>query len=355
MAMVKNMGRLVRTAVYVSLELGLGLVIAPAFAAPPQAEVERMSSGELDVKWTSSDPVDVYLAEQPNAVIARSTLIARAERSGQTQIKTDLPRPYIFVRNHRTGETVRLAERLIPLERGSNFRDLGGYPVARGRHVRWGMMFRSGATPMLSEADKARIHALGLTDMVDLRSDEERVLAPTRIDGVPYSAIGYSMAQLGFGGGMEAGYRAMPKMLAPQLRMIFGKLLRNDGPLAFNCSAGQDRTGFTAAMILSALGASQDVILSDYHLSTRVRRPEYEMPRITEAQAAENPVAAMFRSYQTLPNTQPTPLRTADGRAFLSFALDEVQQKWGSIDGYLSAELGLSRHDIEQLRRSYTE
>lgn len=351
--MHKNLRKPIVT--YAALGLVLSCIVTPAWAAPPEADVSRRSSDALDVHWVSPDPVDIYLADRANAPLSQAKLVASGDHAGQAEIETDLPRPFIVVRNHRTGEATPVGERLIPLEKGSNFRDLGGYPVAGGRHVRWGLVFRSGATPLLNEADKARIKALGLADMVDLRSDEERVLAPSRIDGVRYSAIGYSMAQMAFGGGMEAGYRAMPKMLAPQLRLIFAKLLHKEGPLAFNCSAGQDRTGFTAAIFLAALGASPDVILSDYHLSTRYRRPEFEMPKISEAQAADNPVAALFRSYQMQPNPQPTALRTADGRAFLSFALDEVQQKWGSVDAYLRQELGLTSKDIQYLRATYTE
>src|SRR3546814_7040686 len=87
-------------------------------------------------------------------------------------------------------------ERALPLEHGSNFRDIGGYPAAGGKHVRWGMIFRSGGTPLLNDADEQRIGALKLGEMVDLRSSEERVLAPTRIYGVRYTAVGYSMGPM---------------------------------------------------------------------------------------------------------------------------------------------------------------
>ena len=54
-----------------------------------------------------------------------------------------------------------------------------------GKHVRWGMIFRSGATPLLTDADQAAVAKLHLANMVDLRSDEERQLAPSKIYGVP--------------------------------------------------------------------------------------------------------------------------------------------------------------------------
>jgi len=250
-------------------------------------------------------------------------------------------------------------ERLVPLEAGSNFRDIGGYPAAGGRHVKWGLIYRSGGTPMLTATDRARIAGLHLTLMVDLRSDEERVLAPTRIDGVPYMAVGYRMADLMAGfqgsGGSGEGYRRMPEFLAPQVRQVFALLLRGEGPVVYNCSAGQDRTGFVTALILSALGTPYATIVEDYHLSTKYHRPEFEMLRITPEQAAANPGAAIFARLQSDPHaSQPQPLMTAEGKPFLDFAFDEMRARWGSVDGYLASQIGLTRSDIAKLRARYT-
>ena len=250
-------------------------------------------------------------------------------------------------------------ERVVPLEAGSNFRDIGGYPAAGERHVKWGLIYRSGGTPMLTAADRARIAGLHLTHMIDLRSDEERVLAPTRIYGVPYTAVGYRMADLmaGFqgGGGPGEGYRRMPEFLAPQVRQVFTLLLRGEGPVVYNCSAGQDRTGFVTALILSVLGTPYATIIEDYHLSTKYRRPEFEMPRITPEQAAANPGAAIFARFQSDPHaSQPQPLMTAEGKPYLDFAFDEMRTRWGGVNGYLRREIGLTPADIARLRARYT-
>jgi protein-tyrosine phosphatase len=79
------------------------------------------------------------------------------------------------------------------------------------------------------------------------------------------------------------------------------------------------------------------------------------MPPIAPALAATNPVAAMFASYQKMPAAKPTPLFTADGKSFLSFSMDEIDQKWGSIDAYLEVEIGLTKADIARLRSLYTK
>ncbi len=335
-----------------------GLAPAAAQATPPaDAVVERGPAGDLTVRWTSTDPVDVLVSDRATAGETKASLIVANDRDGHAAFpQSAAPRSYFTLRNSRTGETTHVAERLIPLEAGSNFRDIGGYPAAEGKHIRWGMIYRSGGTPLLTAGDLGRVHALGLTNMVDLRSDEERILAPTRIDGVAYTAVGYSMAKLDVAGGMETTYKGLPMMMAPQLRQIFAKLLRSEQPLAYNCSAGQDRTGFVTAIVLSALGVPQDTIVADYHLSTKYRRPEFEMPHLDAAAHPGDPVAAMFASFQDNPQARkPRPLMTADGTPFLHFALAEIEAKWGSVDGYLNSEIGLSKPDITRLRALYTE
>lgn len=338
----------------------LALMLAPVCAiarAPADATVERTGEAQLTIRWISSDPVDVFVAETPDAGLKAAQLVSSRDEDGKHILNTTgVAREYIILRDARTGETTRAAERLIPLEAGSNFRDLGGYAAAGGKHVRWGMIYRSGGTPLLTPADTARIHALGLVNMVDLRSDEERVLAPSRIDGVAYTAVGYSMAKLNVAGGMEGTYRGLPTMLAPQLKQIFAKLLRSEQPLAYNCSAGQDRTGFVSAVILSALGTPRDTIIGDYHLSTKYRRPEFEMPHLDVAAHPGDPVVAMFAQFQDNPAArQPRPLKTAEGKAYLDFAFSEIDAKWGSVDAYLHNGLGLTAKDIATLRAIYTK
>jgi protein-tyrosine phosphatase len=335
------------------------LVAVPAaWSVPPQAvQLDRTGPDQLEVRWSSPDPVDVLVADRPGASLRSYRLVSPRDRDGHEALtESGGRRSYVMLRNVRTGERVRIAERVLPLEAGSNFRDIGGYPAAGRRTVRWGMIYRSGASPMLTARDLERIHALGLVNLIDLRSDEERVLAPTRIDHVPYTAVGYSMGQMGVAGGMEGVYRDFPRFLAPQLKQVFAKLLRGEQPLAYNCSAGQDRTGFVTAMILSALGTPRATIIEDYHLSTRYRHPEFEMPHIDLAAHPGDPAAALFARYQDDPRSlQPQPLMTADGTPYLAFAFAEIEAKWGTVDSYLIREVGLTRKDIARLRILYTE
>ena len=337
------------------------LLSSTAHAASVEApSVARTAPDAVTVSWTDKDTVDVFVSDDPAATPDKAKLVSKQDRDGmETVAVTPGERVYFLLKDHRSGQTVRVAERVLPLQQSSNLRDIGGYPAAGSKHVRWGLIYRSGGQPMLSDADLKAIGSLRLANLIDLRSSEERVIAPSRIDGVPYQAVGYSMMTLTGGRTPKNGesvYRKMPGMLAPQLRLVFQDLLAKKGAIAYNCSAGQDRTGFVTAMILSALGVPRDTIVTDYHLSTTYRRPEWEMPRIDTAAMANNPVALMFAQYQKNPAAaKPQPLKDPDGTAFLSYAFDEIDKRWGSVDAYLEQEIGVTKVDLAALRAAYLE
>lgn len=344
------------------------LLAGTASAAVTGQQAVRAEPGKIAVTWTAKAPVDVYVSDRAEAGVAEARLVSAADRDGRYEMAAEAgARPY-FLLKEKGGDTVRVAERVLPLEQSSNFRDIGGYPAAGGKHVRWGMIFRSGGQPMLSPADLAAIGGLRLVDMVDLRTAEERVFAPSRIDGVRYSAVNYSVAQLAAqtpSGGDEAPlsmdragqlYRAFPTMLKPQMKVLFSTLLRDEGPMVYNCSAGQDRTGFATALILSALGVPRETIIADYHLSTAYRRPQWEMPKLNPEAYPTMPGVAYFAQFQKDPATMaPKPLYDSQQKSLLAYAFDEIDAKWGSVDAYLDKELGVGPAQIAQLRAEYLE
>jgi protein-tyrosine phosphatase len=344
---------------------GFAIVLSPAcaMAAVDHAEVLRPTPDQLSIRWADADPVDIYQGDQPGFPLKGATPLVRQTTTGTYTLKhVDTVRRYFILVDTRDHRTIEVAERLVPLAQGSNFRDVGGYVGAGGRHVRWGLIYRSGGQPMLTAADLDIVHGLNISQLVDLRSSEERVIAPTKITGVPYTAVGYSMAEVMRGpNGQQLTnsadvYRKFPYLLAPQLKIVFAHLLHEQTPIAYNCSAGQDRTGFVTAMILSALGVPFDTIVADYHLSTTYRRPEFEMAPINPALAASDPVAGMFAQYQKSPQWKVAqPLKGPDGAPFLKGAFDEITEKWGSVDAYLAKEAGVGPTEIAALRKLYLE
>ncbi len=336
------------------------LVASPATAVVP-GEVVRESDTHVILKWTDNDPVSVYLADDPGSQPKAARLVARSVKAGELKVEAPSDRRAYFLLRDEGDKTVTVvSERVLPLERGSNFRDLGGYTTTDGRRVRWGRIYRSGAMPLLSEQDYSKLSKLKIASIIDLRSTDERQIAPDELDdrtGAMFLSNDYSLRKLMAGmttGNGEYLYRGMGKSLAPQYRTIFRRLLANDGATLYHCSAGQDRTGVASALILSALGVARETILADYHLSTKLRRPQFEMPPLNPADWPGNPIVPYYVAGQAKPGG-PTaePLYSAKGVSHLVQFFEVIDQEYGSVEGYLEKELGITRADIQQLKKTY--
>lgn len=353
--------------------------LAAAAASVPAAaidggSVQRLGDGRMLVSWTSDEAVDVFIANGPDAELSAMELVSDDDKDGRHEQALDGPsRPYFLLRSEKDGAIVRVAERLLPLEGGSNFRDVGGYPAADGRRVRWGRIYRSGAMPKLTDRDYAYLSSLGIEVVCDLRSLEERQLSPTdapRFDAV-YEAVDYPAAEI-FRDLPAPGepimperrarignlYEQWPVSLAPQFRLIFEHLLAGEVPLAFNCSAGQDRTGVATALVLSALGVPRETILADYHLSTSFRRPDFEMVDEGLEESAKTNIVARYvlRMRAAGPQARaPRPLLDESGQPRLAATFAAIERRWGSVETYLDVQLGIDGADIARLRQLYTE
>ena len=255
--------------------------------------------------------------------------------------------------------------RLLPLEGGSNFRDLGGYKTVDDRTVARGLLFRSGAMTGLTDADMAYLDQFGIKTVVDLRSNDEIGLYPnhwaakSRIDLVTGD---YSFAAMMSGD--EAAERPdtaelYPLLLAsigPQIKAYFDQALGDGAPMVVNCSAGQDRTGIVSALMLLLLGVPEPTVIEDYLLSTDFRRPAVEQGGVDLAEAAKtNAFAAMMLEYRkAMPHPdRPNPLVTSDGVPYLAFVIERIRDEYGSVEAYAEQELGIDEQDLAALRRKY--
>ena len=255
--------------------------------------------------------------------------------------------------------------RLLPLEGGSNFRDLGGYKTVEGKTVARGMLFRSGTMAALTDADMAYLDRFGIRTVVDLRSNEEISLYPNRWaagNRIEVVTGDYSFAALI--PGAESGdlpetaglYPLLLALIEPQIRTYFHKALDEGAPMVVNCSAGQDRTGIVAALMLLLLGVPEPTVIEDYLLSTDFRRPVVEQGGVDLAEAARtNAFAEMMLEYRkAMPHPErPNPLVTPDGTPFLALVIERIRDEYGSVEAYAEAELGIDGQDLVVLRRKY--
>ena len=178
--------------------------------------------------------------------------------------------------------------RSLNLTGATNFRDLGGYPGQDGRLVRWRRLFRSDNLAHLQHPGQAFVPHQGLTLAFDFRGVNERADASYDLPGVVQHSLsieptvvqslralmdtGRRLTEPDAVALMQQTYRAFVHDNASRFGELFTHLLDNDAPLVFHCTAGKDRTGFAAALILLALGVSREVVMDDFLLTNALYR-----------------------------------------------------------------------------------
>lgn len=146
---------------------------------------------------------------------------------------------------------------------------------------------------------------------------------------------------------MAKSYPSMLRTFAPQFKRMFDQLLAGHAPLAFNCSAGKDRTGVSSALLLTALGVPRETVIQDYLLTNQY------LPAAL-AKARTGPSDATGKAFQSLPPAVQAAFMKAD-RAYIEAAFKALDAHRGGAMGYLREEMGLGRPEIAKLRRLYLD
>jgi protein-tyrosine phosphatase len=241
--------------------------------------------------------------------------------------------------------------RTLTLTGAPNFRDLGGYGTASGHIVRRHRLFRSDHLGALAPADLSVLSSsLGQSVRVlDLRGVTE--LAACAIPGATVHSLpieptiaqklsdllaaGHALTAAETVALMRDTYGGFVRGNTPRFASLFAHVLdAHEAPLVFHCTAGKDRTGFAAALLLLALDVPRDVVMQDYlHTNERLagRVPSGALPP---------QVASVLRRVQP---------------EFLDAAFEAIQEDYGGLEGYFREGLGLREAERERLRELYLE
>ncbi len=249
--------------------------------------------------------------------------------------------------------------RVVNLAGGVNFRDLGGYKTGDGRSVRWQRLYRSGSMGGLTEPDHEILADLNIAGVHDLRTQHEREREPNRwaaSAGIPYWSRDYE-SNFGVLREMLAaeipdpkaarevmmnGYRQLPFEHAPSYRALAERLRDGELPMVFNCSAGKDRAGTAAALILSVLGVPRETVVQDYRLTDKVLGD-----RVSSMERLAGPLGNFSREVWSV-------VMTTDDR-YIQNAFDAIEERHGSIEGYFNNELQIDAAGIETIRNRLLE
>lgn len=232
----------------------------------------------------------------------------------------------------------RHRHRKIELEGSCNCRDLGGLRTVGGGRTHPGRVFRSDALATLTDADRARLAALGIRAVYDLRTEEERARAPDRLDAhtsqhrlgfIPrgnremFEAINAGrMTPAEARATMREQYERLALDHTDSLGAFYRGLLAGAGaPALVHCASGKDRTGVGVALLLLAVGVGRDEVFEDYLLSHYQRRPIDLFIGEAVLEVVDQVMAAR--------------------EEYLAAALAAIDREYGAFDAFVARGLGL--------------
>jgi len=240
--------------------------------------------------------------------------------------------------------------RVIDLEGCLNFRDLGGYPTADGRTVRWRQVYRSDALHHLTPADVARVRdELGIATVVDLRSTAElrgegRGLLAREPLGFHHLPLFDSLQPPPEGwppiATLADRYFLLAEIAQAPIAHLIAVLAEAPGPVVYHCAAGKDRTGVVSAVLLALLGVRDEVIAADYAAT------QENLEAIIERLMAA-------RGYQTMLSALPPDTLHAEAETMVAF-LARMRERYGSMRGYARAA-GVADALVERLAERLLE
>ena len=244
--------------------------------------------------------------------------------------------------------------RHLEIEGTLNIRDLGGYETEDGKgKTQWRRFLRADSLFDLPDASRQALVDLGLRTVVDLRRGSELEIAPSVLAGStelayhhldmigedplePFPAPAVEGADR-YAQRVATSYCQWLERRQPAVHQILGVLAAPGAlPALFNCAAGKDRTGCTAALLLGLAGVPDEVIAADYALSARFRVGSYLEELASKGEPRVGYTWEDFRD-EFVPDEA------------MSLVLRHLQQQYGGVEAYVRA-IGLDTGQVASLR-----
>lgn len=231
-----------------------------------------------------------------------------------------------------------------------NFRDIGGYVTLDKHKIKWGKLYRSGNLDSINNINAKRVRNMNVRTYIDFRTDSHKeTLSPItgikqyyHLPVIPVQKNPISLImEHRFKRGdaiiyMQDVNREMILKCTDSFRQMFKLLEEEDNyPVILGCRYGISQTSIAVALVLIALDVPEQTIIEDYLLSNKyfnmrkVASIAWDMPLETQ-----DAITSMMISDE----------------CYLMSAIDLIKSKYGSMDEYLSKELGVDEDCKKKLR-----
>lgn len=236
-----------------------------------------------------------------------------------------------------------IPSRILPIEGAYNVRDLGGYPAADNKFVKWRKVIRSGDLHLLTDNDLTYLNDIPIKTYIDFRDQEEVALAPDRAPAsltnrvhlpietgniISLEKITPELAESALVDGNKYFVRENQEIYKDFFRLLMHE---ENTPLLFHCSAGKDRTGFGAALFLASLGVDRELIIEDYLLTNECLKDKY------------TDIVAQMPTLKPLFEVR---------KEYIQAAFEVIDNEYGGMENYLTNQLDV---DLKRMRDLYTE
>lgn len=200
--------------------------------------------------------------------------------------------------------------RRLPLQGAPNTRDLGGYPC-EGGVTRWHSFLRSATTAPMTPEDIAFLRTYGVTTAVDLRSDEECGRSPSALHGLPgieshhislIDNLNSSSFEGDLPGSMAGMYTSLLDNSAADLARVCRVLAAAKGTALFHCTAGKDRTGVVAMLLLKLAGVPDADVEADYAV-TEIYMREVSAQQLATLRRQRGDAAIPEYAFRSIPDS----------------------------------------------------
>jgi protein-tyrosine phosphatase len=324
----------------------------------------RMGVDSIEIRWNEKaggGPVTVFRGDSPDRILIDHPLVQVEQGCSVRLSGLKADRPHFFKLVTGNGIELTVGERRPVLEGAPNLRDLGGYETDDGRRVKWGQVFRSSNLGRLTDNGLVQIRRLGIKLVCDFRTDAEARKLPNRFPDSP--DVGYLRLPIQHGDFeptavferirngdfdwiseefMLQGYIESIDRFPHVWAALFDRLSDSaNRPLIFHCTGGKDRTGTAAALVLSALGVSEQTVIEDFGLSDA-----YNAEARQKIYAYLRPLGVDIQKVEPYFTAPPNRLR---------HLMIHIREHYGSPEKYLLKKVGVTERVIQRLKEELLE
>ncbi|EGO22832.1 hypothetical protein SERLADRAFT_439600 [Serpula lacrymans var. lacrymans S7.9] len=256
-----------------------------------------------------------------------------------------------------SADPLSLPPPFVVIEGIDNVRTIGTFARSPSVNIKPALIYRGGDPMKITERGKNQLRELGITTVIDLRSDRDPDLV-LGIKDVQWVSVpqeeksaedplktteklrGYETDPLQ---AFVAAYTGVLKGAGPVFELFFAHLRdKPTEPVLVQCSAGKNRTGIAIALLLMILGVNDEDIIDDYALSSIGLQAA--LPMLVAK--FQNRSQAYRENHKGLMNFLSAKAETM--RATLAV----VREQFGGAENYLTTHTSLGITDIENIRRN---